>query len=312
MKKSEVKHIIITNEQAGRRIDNFLMRHMKGIPKSRLYQMLRKGEVRVNSNRIKQTYRLEAGDTVRLPPLYQETTTPGGSPSLFLLERIRDSIIYEDDVLIVLNKPSGIVVHSGSGRRFGVIEVLRVLRPGDRSLELVHRLDGATSGCLLIAKDNVYLRYLHSVLKSGQMAKSYIALVKGHLEKPSIEVVQPLSRNLLRSGERMVQVRDDGKRAITCFRCERLYPQASLVNVELMTGRTHQIRVHAAHIGHPLAGDDKYGDREFNRRLKHYGLSRLFLHASSIQFKSPSAGREIKIKAPLPEDLQVFLNTYGS
>ncbi|OGT30510.1 MAG: hypothetical protein A2W28_07715 [Gammaproteobacteria bacterium RBG_16_51_14] len=312
MKKSEVKHIIITNEQAGRRIDNFLMRHMKGIPKSRLYQMLRKGEVRVNSNRIKQTYRLEAGDTVRLPPLYQETTAPGGSPSLFLLERIRDSIIYEDDVLIVLNKPSGIVVHSGSGRRFGVIEVLRVLRPGDRSLELVHRLDGATSGCLLIAKDNVYLRYLHSVLKSGQMAKSYIALVKGHLKKPSIKVEQPLSRNLLRSGERMVQVRDDGKRAITCFRCERLYPQASLANVELLTGRTHQIRVHAAHIGHPLAGDDKYGDREFNRRLKNFGLSRLFLHASSIQFKSPSSGREIKIKAPLPEDLQVFLNTYGS
>lgn len=312
MKKGEVKHIVITEEHAGRRIDNFLMRHMKGVPKSRLYQMLRKGEVRVNSARVKQTYRLIAGETVRLPPLYRDPPISSGSPSPILLEQVRDSVIYEDDALIALNKPSGIVVHSGSGRRFGIIEALRKLRPGAETLELVHRLDKATSGCLLIAKDNKYLRRLHTALKSGQMNKTYITLVKGRMKKDFTEVKKHLSRNAVRSGERMVQVCDDGKHAMTYFRRERLYPNASLVSIDLMTGRTHQIRVHAAYIGHPLAGDEKYGDREFNKYLKRLGLSRLFLHASSIRFDSPISGREIEIKAPIPDDLQLFLDNFGA
>ena len=312
MKKGEVKHIVITEEHADRRIDNFLIRYMKGVPKSRLYQMLRKGEVRVNSSRVKQTYRLSAGETVRLPPLYQEPHVPLGSPSSFLLEKVRDSIIYEDDALIALNKPSGIVVHSGSGRRFGIIEALRELRPGAGTLELVHRLDQATSGCLLVAKDNMYLRGLHNALKSGRMNKCYIALVMGCMKKDFTEVKKPLHRNALRSGERMVQVCDDGKHAITHFRRERLYPNASLVSIDLMTGRTHQIRVHAAYIGHPLAGDEKYGDREFNKYLKRFGLSRLFLHASSIRFDSPISGREIEIKAPIADELSLFLDNFGA
>ena len=312
LKKTEVKHIVITEEHAGRRIDNFLMRHLKGVPKSRLYQMLRKGEVRVNSCRVKQTRRLAAGETVRLPPLFQESHDFDGSPSAFLLEQVRDSLIYEDDALIVLNKPSGIVVHSGSGRRFGVIEALRELRPEYETLELVHRLDRATSGCLLVAKDNMCLRHLHTALRSGKLTKRYIALLKGHLKKEMIEVIQPLRRNSLRSGERVVQVSDDGKHAITHFHRERLFPQASLVEVDLMTGRTHQIRVHAAHIGHPLAGDEKYGDREFNKHMKQCGLSRMFLHASSIRFNLPSSGQEVEFKAPLPVELQTFLNNFGS
>jgi 23S rRNA pseudouridine955/2504/2580 synthase len=308
MKKTEVKHIVITEDHAGRRVDNFLMRHLKGVPKSRLYQMLRKGEVRVNSCRVKQTYRLVAGETVRLPPLFQESYDYDSSPSPFLLEQVRNSVIYEDDALIVLNKPSGIVVHSGSGRHFGVIEALRELRPEYETLELVHRLDRATSGCLIVAKDNMCLRQLHTALRSGKLTKRYSALLKGQLKKELTKVNMPLRRNSLRSGERVVQVSDDGKLAITIFHREHLFKLASLAEVDLMTGRTHQIRVHAAHIGHPLAGDEKYGDREFNKYMKQCGLSRMFLHASSIRFNSPSSGKEVEFKVPLPDELQTFLD----
>lgn len=296
----------IEPDRDGQRIDNFLVSQLKGVPKSHIYRILRKGEVRVNKGRVKADYRLKAGDLIRLPPIRlseKEATTPGAK----LIELIDKHIIYEDKKLLVINKPSGVAVHGGSGVSFGVIEAIRALRPDCPYFELVHRLDRETSGCLIIAKKRSALRQLHELFRTDQMQKQYIALVKGPWKDGKRKVDLPLRKNVLRSGERMVEVLDDGKEAISYFELIERYKTASLMRVTLKTGRTHQIRVHAAHIGHPVAGDPKYGDSTFNQSMRALGLNRLFLHAAYIGFCLPD-GEEISVSAPLSDELQQVLH----
>lgn len=301
-----VRILAVATEDAGQRIDNFLLRHLKGVPRSLVYRILRRGEVRVNKGRIKPEYRVRAGDQVRIPPV--RTGQPAPGPGGGAAGRLEDRIIYEDERLLVVDKPAGMAVHGGSGLSFGVIEALRAARPDARFLELVHRLDRETSGCLLIAKRRSELRMLHDLLRSGGVDKHYLALVRGRWTAGERLVELPLLKNQLRSGERIVTVDAAGKAADSRFRPLEIYPGASLVEVELGTGRTHQIRVHGAHIGHPLAGDEKYGDAEFNRRMRELGLRRLFLHAHSLGFSDPESGRAIQVSAPLPDELRAVLD----
>ena len=301
-----VQWLDISAEQAGQRIDNFLLRFLKGVPKSRIYRLLRKGEVRVNKGRIKPTYRLQSGDQVRIPPL-RVSESKSASPSGQSVQKLADAILYEDERLLVLNKPAGMAVHGGSGLSFGVIEALRVLRPQAPYLELVHRLDRDTSGCLLIAKRRSELRMLHQLLRNGDIDKRYLLLVQGDWSKGPYRINAALKKNLLRGGERMVRVDEDGKTALTQFRYLDSYGGASLMEAELKTGRTHQIRVHAAHAGHPLAGDEKYGDAYFNRRMRSLGLKRLFLHAHTLAFEDDERHRSIHVSAPLSADLRKLI-----
>lgn len=298
-------------ESAGQRIDNFLLRHLKGVPKSHLYRVLRRGEVRVNKGRVKADYRLQGGDLVRIPPLrVAEPREPGLAP-VDRLQHIERSVIYEDERLLIVDKPAGLAVHGGSGLSYGLIETLRQLRPG-AELELVHRLDRDTSGCLVVSKRRSTLRNLHALIRGGEMEKRYSALILGDLGREQITVDAPLVKNVRKGGERLVLVdRAEGKPARTVFRRLRRLPfegrVATLVEAELLTGRTHQIRVHAAHLGSPLAGDPKYGDFEANRRLKALGLPRLFLHARSVSFRADYMGKPLRVASPLPAELESFL-----
>ena len=302
-----VKMLEIEPDQAGQRIDNFLLSRLKGAPKSLVYRILRKGEVRVNKGRIKPTYRLQAGDMVRIPPVRLDESRPE-RPGERVLQRVEQSIIYEDKRLLILNKPSGMAVHGGSGLSYGIIEALRALRPEAPYLELVHRLDRETSGCLIIAKKRSALRLLHELLRSNQVDKQYLTLIKGDWGGGDRTIEAPLRKNTLRSGERMVIVSDDGKPARSLFRPLCSNARASLMQVKLDTGRTHQIRVHALHSGHPIAGDDKYGDETFNTEMKNLGLKRLFLHAVRLTFTLPDDGQRFAITAPLPSELENVLN----
>ena len=301
-----VQWLDISTEQAGQRIDNFLLRFLKGVPKSRIYRLLRKGEVRVNKGRIKPEYRLKSGDQVRIPPVRVSESKPA-SPSGQSVQKLADAVLYEDERLLVLNKPAGMAVHGGSGLSYGVIEALRVLRPQAPYLELVHRLDRDTSGCLLIAKRRSELRMLHELLRKGEVDKRYLLLVQGDWSQGPYRVNAALKKNLLRGGERMVRVDEDGKTALTHFHFLESYAGASLMEAELKTGRTHQIRVHATHAGHPLAGDDKYGDADFNRRMRRLGLKRLFLHAHTVAFEDSERHRNIHVSAPLSADLRKLI-----
>ena len=301
-----VQWLDISAEQAGQRIDNFLLRFLKGVPKSRIYRLLRKGEVRVNKGRIKPEYRLKSGDQVRIPPVRVSESEPA-SPSGQSVQKLADAILYEDERLLVLDKPAGMAVHGGSGLSYGVIEALRVLRPQAPYLELVHRLDRDTSGCLLIAKRRSELRMLHELLREGEVDKRYLLLVQGDWSRGPHRVDAALRKNLLRGGERMVRVDEDGKTALTHFHFLESYAGASLMEAELKTGRTHQIRVHATHAGHPLAGDDKYGDTDFNRRMRSLGLKRLFLHAHAVAFEDNERHRNIHVSAPLSADLRKLI-----
>ncbi len=308
-----VSFLTVDEEHAERRLDNFLIGHFGSLPKTRIYQMIRTGEVRVNKGRIKQNYRLQAGDMVRIPPVHITSRENLSKPPGRLSELIRNSIIYEDEYLLAINKPSNIAVHSGSGVQYGVIEILRAQRPEAHFLELVHRLDRATSGCLLIAKDHKTLRGIHDILKSGEVKKMYLALLKGQLTKTLQTVDLSLSNTDTTSGDRKVRVDKSGKQALTHFHLLQRFNVASLSRVELMTGRTHQIRVHAASIDHPLAGDEKYGDWEFNRAMKKSGLKRLFLHAETLSFEMPGTGKkgtgkQISLTAQLPDELQQCLD----
>jgi 23S rRNA pseudouridine955/2504/2580 synthase len=295
-------------ERAGQRIDNFLLVNLKGVPRSRIYRMLRKGEVRVNKGRVKACYRLQAGDAVRIPPLYQAQPAPAGRPSTRALESLEQGILFEDQGLLVLNKPSGMAVHGGSGLSYGVIEALRGLRPQAPYLELVHRLDRDTSGCLIIAKRRSVLRELHRLLRGDGLDKRYLTLVKGHWQGGERRVDVPLLKNTLRSGERIVTVDAEGKPSVSLFRPHTLYTRASLMEVRLLTGRTHQIRVHGTAEGFPIAGDEKYGDTAFNRKLKEQtGLRRLFLHAHSVAFELPGVAQSYRITASLGKDLETVL-----
>ncbi len=300
----------------GQRIDNFLLARLKGVPKSHLYRVLRRGEVRVNKGRVKADYRLKVGDLVRIPPVRtaaprEPVRTPDGQ-----LARLAQAVLYEDDRLLVIDKPPGLAVHGGSGLSYGLIESLRQLRPG-AELELVHRLDRDTSGCILVSKRRSTLRNLHALIReeSGEgMEKRYLALILGDLKRDELTVDAPLLKNVSQGGERLVRVdRAEGKSARTQFRRVRRLPfgegVATLVEARLLTGRTHQIRVHAAHLGTPLAGDPKYGDFEANRRLKSLGLGRLFLHAWRLRFRAEYMTGPLQVESPLPADLEQVLGT---
>jgi 23S rRNA pseudouridine955/2504/2580 synthase len=304
--RNGVKLVEIGADQAGQRIDNYLLNQLKGAPRSLIYRILRKGEVRVNKGRIQPQYKLQAGDQVRIPPVRLSEKDPA-TPGEWVLRQVQDAIIYEDKRILVLNKPSGLAVHGGSGLSYGAIEALRALRPDAPFLELVHRLDRDTSGCLLIAKQRSALRSLHELLRGNQMHKHYLALVRGAWQGGKRRISAALQKNMLQSGERIVKVDDEGKAAASLFIPRAVGAQASLLEVRLETGRTHQIRVHATHSGHPIAGDDKYGDAEFNKQLRALGLRRLFLHAWRLEFSFPDDGAPIKLSAPLDDDLKQLL-----
>jgi len=304
--KPAVQWVDISAEQAGQRIDNFLLRALKGVPKSRIYRLLRKGEVRVNKGRIRAEYRLKAGDQVRIPPVRVAETRPA-TPGSHALQRLNNAIIYEDERLLVLDKPSGMAVHGGSGLSYGVIEGLRALRPGAPYLELVHRLDRETSGCLMIAKKRSELRTLHELLRRGGVQKRYLLLAAGDWSHGPRQVDAALKKNQLSGGERLVRIDPNGKSALTRFRCLETFSGTSLVEAELETGRTHQIRVHATSAGHPLAGDEKYGDPVFNRRMRELGLKRLFLHAHYLAFEDVERDRSFEVSAPLGADLRAAI-----
>jgi 23S rRNA pseudouridine955/2504/2580 synthase len=307
IKKPKVQWVEITEENSGQRIDNFLITKLKGVPKTRIYRIIRKGEVRVNKGRINNKYRLEQGDMVRIPPVRVAERESMVELLPTLKYSLEQEIIYEDDVLIVLNKPSGFAVHGGTGISSGVIEGLRVLRPDSRFLELAHRLDKDTSGCLLVAKKRSALKVLHDLFRGDGVKKTYLALLVGQWERKKQQVTVPLLKNTGKSGERFVKVSKAGKFAETSFRRLNKYKDFTLVEASPKTGRTHQIRVHAAWLGHPIVGDNRYGVDEINRELKKKGYKRLFLHAEQLQFKHPVTGDMISFKAPLPQELDALL-----
>lgn len=310
---NQVQFVTIDGDEAGQRIDNFLLARLKGVPKSMIYRIIRKGEVRVNKGRIKPEYKINAGDSIRIPPVrVSEKEEIAVSPKLDKVSALADCILYEDDHLMLINKPSGTAVHGGSGLSFGVIEGLRALRPEARFLELVHRLDRDTSGVLLIAKKRSALRALHEQLRLKQMQKDYLALVRGQWQSHTKVVQAPLLKNILQSGERVVKVSNEGKPSETRFKVEERFEFATLVKASPVTGRTHQIRVHTLHAGHPIAFDDRYGDRDFDAQLVGTKLKRLFLHASSLTFTHPSSGEQMRIEAPMDNQLRHCLQVLRS
>lgn len=299
-----VARVRIDDGDAGQRIDNYLLRVCKGVPKSHVYRILRSGEVRVNGRRIGPTYRLAEGDEVRIPPIriaQRESTAPVPAGAAL-------PVVYEDDALVVVNKPSGKAVHGGSGISYGVIEQLRAQRPDARMLELAHRLDRETSGLLIIAKKRSALKALHDMQRNGSIEKRYFTLVAGEWLNRLQHVKLPLFKYLQADGERRVRVSDEGKPSHSIVRLVRGYGRFSLLEVELKTGRTHQIRVHLTHLGFPLAGDDKYGDFALNKSLEGEGLKRMFLHAAKLKFAHPLTGEVLDLEAPLPPELQDYLD----
>lgn len=307
-----IQQLTVTNDYSGQRLDNFLMSRLKGLPKSRLYRIIRKGELRINKKRVKPDYRLQEGDIIRIPPLRLAPRTPKNILNAKLAELLEKSIIFEDKHFLVLNKPSGMAVHGGSGIHLGVIEALRLLRPQLKFLELVHRLDRDTSGCLLLAKKSSILKELHELLRSGQMKKTYIALVAGHWPKSLRKIDAPLYKNQLQSGERIVLVQAEGKSSLTEFSVQHYYVESTLIAAMPITGRTHQIRVHAQFAKHPIIGDEKYGEKEINKKMRQLGCKRLFLHASQLEFTLGSTGKTITLAAKLPEDLNQVLKNLTS
>ncbi|MDX1525146.1 MULTISPECIES: 23S rRNA pseudouridine(955/2504/2580) synthase RluC [Pseudidiomarina] len=317
---SQVRLQTIDADYAGQRIDNYLIAQLKGVPKSLVYRILRKGEVRVNKKRAKPEYKLQAGDIVRIPPVRVAEANPLPSVHLDRVQALQEQILYEDDILLVINKPAGLAVHGGSGLQFGLIESLRALRPQAKQLELVHRLDRDTSGCILIAKRRSALRHLHEQLRSKTMDKQYLALVRGQWQEHVKFIAAPLQKNTLKSGERVVRVDAEGKPSETRFRVIERFGQkakaqvqasCTLVEASPITGRTHQIRVHALQAGHPIAYDDKYGDREFDQQLQGCGLKRLFLHAHQLSFQHPQTLKTITVNAPLDHELTQTLRALG-
>ncbi|MDT8397930.1 MAG: RluA family pseudouridine synthase [Pseudomonadales bacterium] len=307
-----VSFMLVDINQVGQRLDNFLMSRLKGVPKSRIYRIIRKGEIRVNKKRVKPEHRLQQGDSVRIPPIRMAAANEVTAPSAQLLALVGASILYQDESLLILNKPSGLPVHAGTGVKTGLIEVLRYLYPENPDLELVHRLDKGTSGCIMVAKSGMALRFLNQELKAARISKVYHALVHGHWPRHISEVNAALYKNLPRSGERFVEVSDFGKSALTRFRILEELPDFTLMEARPVTGRTHQIRVHAQLIGHPILGDEKYGDPAVNARLKKQGISRLCLHAAELRLKHPLSGDNIEVRAPYDLQLENALAIAGS
>lgn len=304
MLSNKVSYIEIDRDREGQRIDNFLFTRFKAIPKSHIYQIMRTGQLRVNKKRCKPTYRLIGGDILRIPPLQFELKVPDLTKvKHFPLEELT---LYEDKHLLIVNKPAGIAVHGGSGINFGVIESIRLLRPEAKEWELVHRLDRETSGCLMIAKKRSMLREIHELLRENKVNKHYVALLAGNVAFDFKKVVVPLLKNQLRSGERIVSADEAGKASSTLFKVTQRFQGYTLVDAFPETGRTHQIRVHAAHLEHPIVGDEKYGFRAANQAIRALGCQRLFLHAFQISLTLPD-GRQLKVRAPLSEPLEKLL-----
>lgn len=302
-----VSREIVGEEALGQRIDNYLVKVLKGVPKSHVYRILRSGEVRVGGKRVGPDYRLQMGDEVRIPPIRlaerAEPVVPVGEPL---------AVAFEDEAVVILDKPAGVAVHGGSGVSFGIIEQLRRQRPQAKMLELAHRLDRETSGLLIVAKKRSALTAFHDLFREGRVEKRYFALVRGRWVNPVQHVKLPLEKYLTAEGERRVAVSDEGKPAHSVVRLVGRWENFSLVEVELKTGRTHQIRVHLAHLGYPLAGDDKYGDFALNKLLQKQGLKRMFLHARSLRFKHPASGETVALEAPLPPELVRFIETLNA
>jgi 23S rRNA pseudouridine955/2504/2580 synthase len=315
--RTGVRQIEVDPEAAGTRLDQFLMRLLPSVPRSRVFRIVRKGEVRVNGKRAGPEHRLQERDIVRVPPIRVEAEPAPGQPARIpgrLLETVQAAIISEDPRLLVLDKPAGIAVHGGSGLSFGIIEALRALRPKEE-LELVHRLDRETSGCLLVARKRSALRILHELMRDGQVDKRYLTLVKGHWNLGHTKIDVPLRTDTRVSGERTVKAHASGKEAISEFRPVQWFgKKATLMEVSLHTGRTHQIRVHSAHAGHPVAGDEKYGDEAFNAAMKEVGLTRMFLHAHSVSFEWPRGehGGLFSASAPLPAELSGVIDAISA
>lgn len=304
---STVQYLTISPDEAGQRLDNYLSRILKRVPRSLIYRIIRKGEVRVNKGRAKPDRKLEGGDIVRVPPIKLDSPSVASKPGKNLSELLKASVLYEDSGLIVINKPSGLAVHGGSGIKLGLVEALRQIRD-DHYLELVHRLDRDTSGCIMLAKKRSVLRALHRKLRDDRdINKQYLALVKGKWSKRRGSVDAPLLKRELPGGEGVVKVDIEGKASKTLFEVVERFDDVTLMRAKLITGRTHQIRVHALHVGHPLVGDEKYGDEAFNKIMKARGVRRLFLHAASLSF-SLEEGKTINVQAPLSQDLQSALD----
>ncbi|MDD5268072.1 MAG: 23S rRNA pseudouridine(955/2504/2580) synthase RluC [Methylococcales bacterium] len=300
----QVAHVEITEDNCDQRLDNFLITRLKGVPKSHIYRIVRKGEVRVNKGRVDVKYRLHAGDIVRIPPVRiaersEESYVPQG-----LQAALQQGILFEDEGFLIVNKPPGFAVHGGSGVSSGIIEGLRLLRPEARFLELVHRLDKDTSGCLLIAKKRSALRKLQELFRESQIKKTYQAMLSGQWLRKKLIVTAPLLKNISKGGERIVVISQSGKAAETAFTRLQLFRNATLVEASPKTGRTHQIRVHAASLGHPIVGDERYGIDEVNKTFKNKGYKRMFLHAHTLKFQHPVTGILMAISAPLPAQLE--------
>ncbi|WP_236250346.1 23S rRNA pseudouridine(955/2504/2580) synthase RluC [Microbulbifer sp. ALW1] len=302
-----VQFLTVPEELAGQRIDNFLQARLKGVPRSRIYRILRKGEVRVNKGRVKAEYRVQGGDQVRVPPIRMSEESAPAVAGDQLRRLLEASILYDKGGLLVVNKPAGLAVHGGSGVRLGLIEALRQMYPKSPFMELVHRLDRDTSGAILVARKRSVLLHVQSELRAGKLGKSYLALAAGKWPRGRKLVEAPLKKNTLKSGERMVVVDGDGKPSTTRFQVEERFPGATLVAAEPVTGRTHQIRVHAQFVGCPLAGDTKYTADEVNAAFREQGLKRLFLHSAGVRCTLPD-GTRVDVKAPLPAELEVVLS----
>ena len=306
----EVKWLTVDEESAGQRLDNFLIRHLKGVPKTHVYRIIRSGEVRVNKGRAAADTRIEMGDVVRLPPvrISEKVAEKAARPA----PGREFPLLLEDDALMAIDKPSGVAVHGGSGVSFGVIEQLRQARPQAKLLELVHRLDRETSGILLVAKKRSALKHVQDQFRERETGKTYLALVQGNWPEKLKVIDSSLLKYLLPDGERRVKVTapddPDGMRSITLVKVSERLQACTLLEVTIKTGRTHQIRVHLASQGHPIAGDDKYGDFEWNKALNKQGLKRMFLHAWRLQFTHPVTGKRIELKSALPPELQLFTN----
>lgn len=297
---------------AGQRIDNFLQTYLKNIPKSHIYRLIRKGEIRINKKRIKPEYRLHLADSVRIPPFWEAETRPKSQPKLSAISAIEKAILFEDKGLMVMNKPAGMPVHGGTGVSFGVIDLIRLARPKEKYLELAHRLDRETSGCLILVKKSSLLKEIHALFREGKVAKVYWALVKGHWPSSVSQVDAPLLKNQLQSGERIVRVNAEGKSALTTFKVMQYFKDCTLVEVTLHTGRTHQIRVHTAYVGCPVLGDEKYGDKVFNKIMRAKVGQRMFLHARQVFLELSLSEQVVNISADLDSDWDGCLSSLDS
>jgi 23S rRNA pseudouridine955/2504/2580 synthase len=307
--QASVQLLAVPDDVAGQRIDNFLLTRLKGAPRTLVYRILRTGEVRVNRGRVRPDYRLQAGDTVRVPPLRLAEVGEGVRPGPGVARDLAARILYEEGGLLVLDKPAGLAVHGGSGVAWGVIEALRTVRPEAPFLELVHRLDRDTSGLLMVAEKRSVLRELHALLREGRMEKVYVALLSGRLKGAVHPVSAPLKKSTLASGERIVRVSREGKEAFTEFRVLERIGDTTLVEARPKTGRTHQIRVHAQYLGHPLVGDEKYGNDAVNKAMRAHGVTRLFLHARDLRLRFGGMTKDLELHCPLPPELEAVLES---